>query len=269
MLLGLVRPTSGGGTIFGEPLDKPQRSLKEAGALIEAPAFYPALSARDNLRVLARLGGIEVDLDSILDRVGLLDRSRDKVRAFSLGMKQRLAVAFALLSDPRLLILDEPTNGLDPEGIAEIRMLLRSLASEGRTVLVSSHLLAEIEQVCDHIVVIRSGMLLFEGEVTDLIASTKPQLRIRPEDLGDLSTLVELVRSTGIEVTSSDGGLVANGAEREAALLNRLAMSSGITLVQLQAVHATLEDAFFDLTETSIDRSSGPAVVPSTAGSTT
>ena len=249
MLLGLVRPTSGAGHVLGKPLDAPEHSLERVGALIEAPAFYPTLSARDNLQVLARLGGLAPDLDALLDRVGLLGRSADPVRAYSLGMKQRLGIAAALISDPMLLILDEPTNGLDPEGIAETRELLRSLAEEGRTILVSSHLLAEIEQICEHLVVIRAGRLLFEGDVSDLVHSASPQLRVRPEHPADLAALAEVIRPVVPDVRFDAAGLLVDGDEAVAGRVNRMAMSAGITLVELHSITATLEEAFFELTE--------------------
>ncbi len=158
MLLGLIRPTAGGGSILGGSLAEPATYLRKVGALIEAPAFYPQLSGRDNLRALARLGRLKLSaIEPVLARVGLSDRAGDKYRSYSLGMKQRLGIAAALLPEPELLILDEPTNGLDPAGIVEMRGLIRSFADDGMTVLVSSHLIAEIEQVCDYVVMIRAG----------------------------------------------------------------------------------------------------------------
>ena len=158
MLLGLIRPTAGGGSILGGSLAEPATYLRKVGALIEAPAFYPQLSGRDNLRALARLGRLKLTaIEPVLARVGLSDRAGDKYRSYSLGMKQRLGIAAALLPEPELLILDEPTNGLDPAGIVEMRGLVRSFADDGMTVLVSSHLIAEIEQVCDYVVMIRAG----------------------------------------------------------------------------------------------------------------
>ena len=158
MLLGLVRPTSGSGMILGGSLAEPATYLRKVGALIEAPAFYPQLSGRENLKVLARLGQLPLAaVDPVLERSGLLARAGDRYRSYSLGMKQRLGIAAAMLAGPELLILDEPTNGLDPAGIVEMRGLIKSFASDGITVLVSSHLISEIEQICDYVVMIRAG----------------------------------------------------------------------------------------------------------------
>src|SRR6202034_2549082 len=169
MLLGLVRPTSGTGTILGGSLAEPASYLHKVGALIESPAFYPQLSGRENLRALSRRGSIPLaGVDQVLDRSGLLARAGDKYRSYSLGMKQRLGIAAAMLAGPELLILDEPTNGLDPAGIVEMRGLVRSLADDGITVFVSSHLLGEIEHICDHLVMIRKGRSVFQGSVDQL-----------------------------------------------------------------------------------------------------
>ena len=151
MLLGLIAPTAGSGEVLGADLGQPRNFLHRVGAMIESPAFYPTLSGERNLGVLARLGGIpQMNIDRALHRVGLADRATDPFRSYSLGMKQRLGIAAALLPDPDLLILDEPTNGLDPAGIAEMRVLFRSLADDGITIFVSSHLLSEIAQICKH-----------------------------------------------------------------------------------------------------------------------
>ena len=168
MLLGLIRPTSGGGSILGGSLRDPASYLHKVGALIESPAFYPQLSGRDNLKALTRLGQIpSAAIDPALERTGMTARAGDKYRAYSLGMKQRLGIAAALLPSPELLILDEQANGLDPGGIVEMRGLIRSFADDGITVLVSSHLISEIEQVCDHVVMIRGGRLVHQGPMAE------------------------------------------------------------------------------------------------------
>jgi len=170
MLLGLVRPTAGVGTVLGRPLGDPPRYLPEVGALIEGPAFEPGLSGIDNLRVHAHAGGLPLDgVAEALERVGLTGRGQDRYRSYSLGMKQRLGIAAALLPRPRLLILDEPTNGLDPAGIAQTRDLIAGLRDDGMTVLVSSHLLSEIEQVADHLLLVQEGRSVFAGPVADLV----------------------------------------------------------------------------------------------------
>ena len=170
MLLGLVTPTAGTGTVLGEPLGDPAAYLGGVGALIEGPAFYPALTGAQNLAVLATAAGHDpAQIPELLDRVGLAARADDRVRRYSFGMKQRLGIAAALLGDPRLLILDEPINGLDPAGVHEMRGLIGRLASGGRTVLVSSHVLAELEQVCDWLIVIDGGRLVFQGPAAELL----------------------------------------------------------------------------------------------------
>src|ERR1700722_4859806 len=186
MLLGLVRPTSGSGTILGGSLAEPASYLHKVGALIESPAFYPQLSGRENLKALARLGGIPLaGADPVLERAGLLARAGDKYRSYSLGMKQRLGIAAAMLAGPELLILDEPTNGLDPAGIVEMRALIKSFADDGITVLVSSHLISEIEQICDHVVMIRAGGLVHQGSVAELQAAQQAGVVGAPEHDAD------------------------------------------------------------------------------------
>jgi ABC-2 type transport system ATP-binding protein len=158
MLLGLVRPTTGSAQVLGSPISRPREYLPRVGALIESPAFYPSLSGRANLQVLASLGGISKKrISPLLDLVGLAGRDRDRVSQYSLGMKQRLGIAAALLPEPELLILDEPSNGLDPPGIVEMRSLMRRLRDEGTTVFVSSHMLGEVQQVADWLVVLKDG----------------------------------------------------------------------------------------------------------------
>src|SRR3984885_7377706 len=188
MLLGLVRPSSGSGTILGGSLAEPASYLHKVGALIESPAFYPQLSGRENLKALARLGSVPLaSVDPVLDRSGLLARAGDKYRSYSLGMKQRLGIAAAMLAGPRLLILDEPTNGLDPAGIVEMRGLIRSFAGDGITVLVSSHLISEIEQICDYVVMIRAGRLVHQGNVGEKRDAQPPHIYGSPPRVARLS----------------------------------------------------------------------------------
>src|ERR687889_630447 len=168
MLLGLVRPTSGTASVLGRLPGDPE-SLARVGALVESPAFYPYLSGRDNLRVVASYaGGSPARVEEVLDTVELTGRAGDKVRKYSLGMRQRLGVAAALLKDPELLILDEPTNGLDPRGMADMRAIIRRVGHGERTVLLSSHLLGEVEQVCDRVGVIHRGELVTQGTMDEL-----------------------------------------------------------------------------------------------------
>jgi len=255
MLLGLIRPTQGTGTVLGHPLGHARAYLPRVGALIEGPTFYPPLSGRENLMVLARLGGIPARrADAALERVGLGSRGMDQFRTYSLGMRQRLGIAAALLPEPELLVLDEPTNGLDPHGIAEIRAMLRSFADEGMTVFVSSHLLAEIQQICEHLVVIETGRLIFQGGVAELLAARAPELVVRTENPQDARRLLALVKATGRSARlAGDEGSTSLEISADcnfAAELNRLAMNDGITLVHLTERRSTLEEAFFEITGT-------------------
>jgi len=259
MLLGLIRPTAGRGTVLGHPLGRSRAYLPRVGALIEGPTFYPALSGRENLMVLARLSGIDNRrVDAALERVGLGTRGLDPFRTYSLGMRQRLGIAAALLPGPELLVLDEPTNGLDPQGIAEIRAMLRSFADEGMTVFVSSHLLAEIQQICEHLVVIETGRLLFQGGVEELLAARAPELIVRTENQNHAKRLLQLVMGTGRSariVGDNESTTLEVLADCSwAADLNRLAMANGITLVHLAERRSTLEEAFFEITRVSANQ---------------
>jgi ABC-2 type transport system ATP-binding protein len=255
MLLGLIQPSSGSGTILGGDLNQPQSYLHKVGALIESPAFYPQLSGKNNLLALARLGGIDdaATIGSVLQRVGLLQRSTDLYRSYSLGMKQRLGIAAALLARPELLILDEPTNGLDPAGIVEMRDLIRSLADEGMTVFVSSHLLAEIEHICDRLIMISDGKTVFQGEVAQLRATRGDELVLCPEAVASLASLAALVREAGFrarieELSLGSEALVVEAGSDQAAALNRMAMQANITLIHISERARSLEEAFFELT---------------------
>ncbi len=249
MLLGLVRPTDGEATVFDSPISHPARYASRVGALVESPAFIPGLSARANLVSLARLRRLPLGrVDAVLDQVGLVGRHREPVKRFSLGMKQRLGIAAALLSDPELLILDEPTNGLDPAGIVEIRGLLRDLGREGRTVFVSSHQLSEIEAVCDHLIVIRFGKLVFSGPMAEMMKRTREHIDIAAEHATDHQRLRDVLVAAGWSVTTLDDGLrVAASADR-AADLNRAAAAVGVTLGRLTFAQDSLEEIFLEMT---------------------
>jgi ABC-2 type transport system ATP-binding protein len=245
MLLGLVGPSEGSAEVLGGPISRPRAYLHRVGAMIEAPAFQPAISGRRNLTSLAVLGGLPRSrVQVVLERVGLGERGDDAVKKYSLGMKQRLGIAAALLPDPELMVLDEPTNGLDPSGIREVRALLRSFTDEGRTVFVSSHLLSELQEVCDHVVIITQGALRYQGDVAGLRSGGAAQVRAVPEHPADLGRLAEVARGLDpTSVTSPDGVI----ATTDAARLNRAAHDAGITLVELTPQRQSLEDAFFRL----------------------
>jgi ABC-2 type transport system ATP-binding protein len=254
MLLGLVRPSGGSGTVLGRPISDPAAYLPRVGALIESPAFYPSLSGADNLRVFATVAGHDTaTIPALLATVGLGDRGGDRYRNYSLGMKQRLGIAAALLGDPDLLILDEPANGLDPQGVREMRALVGDLAGSGRTVLVSSHDLSELEQVCDWLVLIDTGRSLYQGPTRDLLAGVAGGLAVVPQRPDDLPALHELLVARGHAVSPGDDGLVVaiGGADPGdlAASVNRTAFDAGMVLVELSPLRTSLEDRYLSLVQ--------------------
>ncbi|MCU1501682.1 MAG: transporter related [Ilumatobacteraceae bacterium] len=276
MLLGLVRPTDGSGTVLGEPIDHPDAYLHRVGALIESPAFYPALTGAENLRMFATVGGHPTEqIPALLAQVGLGDRGDDRYRSYSLGMKQRLGIAAALLGDPELLILDEPANGLDPQGVREMRSLIGDLAHGGRTVLVSSHDLSELEQVCDWLVLIDTGRSLYQGLTSELLGGVASGLAVVPERPADRWRLRELLFAAGHHVDERDDRLVVSldatggaagrvdtgeigtggigtggiGAAEIAAAVNRIAFAAGIVLVELSPLRTTLEDRYLAMVQ--------------------
>jgi ABC-2 type transport system ATP-binding protein len=250
MMLGLVRPSGGRIELFGQPWGD-RRALARVGAIVESPSLYPYLSGRDNLRMLADLsGGAPASrLEEALARVDLRDRADDLVRIYSHGMKQRLAIAAALLPRPELIILDEPTNGLDPMGIRDMRALVRSLAADdGITILLSSHLLAEVEQVCNRATIIARGSRIWEGEVAGLLAGRRRiRLRARP-----LERAQAIAQALGVEVREADPGVLhvardgASGEVTPAALVARLA-AAGVEVDEVVAEAPTLEEMFMSL----------------------
>lgn len=249
MLLGLIRPSSGAALILGRSVASDPAVLDRVGAMVEGPAVYPGLSGRDNLRVLSLLGGLASSkVDRALDLVALSDRACDPVNTYSLGMRQRLGIAAALLPEPAVVILDEPTNGLDPAGILDMRGLLRELAQAGTTVFVSSHQLSELEQICDHLVLLRRGRLVYQGPMAELLDRRLSRLVGRPESPEAARGLADLVRASGHEAHVEDGAVIVAAPGAWAGAFNRLAHANGMTLVEL-GVHApTLEEAFLALT---------------------
>ncbi len=252
MLLGLIRPTAGSGAVLEHSIDRPAAFAGRVGALIENPAFIPGLSARANLRSLAQLRRLPIGrVDDVLAVVGLTGRDREPVRRYSLGMKQRLGIAAALLPDPELLLLDEPTNGLDPAGIVEIRQLLRDLTDNGRTVVVSSHLLSEIQAICDHVVVIRFGELIFAGPMAELLARTDEYIEVAAENGADTARLTEVLTVAGWPVVTggtTSGPLRVQAPVSQTAAVNRAATAGGVTLASLIPRQESLEDIFLRLT---------------------
>jgi ABC-2 type transport system ATP-binding protein len=249
MLLGLITPTTGSGHVLGESITHPEKYLPRVGAMIEGPAFYPALTGFQNLNVLAKLGGFETkSIQSLLDLVDLGDRGNSKYKTYSLGMKQRLGIAAALLPNPKLLVLDEPTNGLDPAGIHEIRTLLRKLADSGTTIFISSHLLSEIEMISDHLVMLRLGKVIFSGKTIDLLAKQQAVIMAKPEQAFDLEKLLQIAKSAGFDAKIVDNQVQVSGSSDFSANLNKLAFAAGVTLQSLTPIRASLEDTFFEMT---------------------
>ncbi|MFD6914031.1 ABC transporter ATP-binding protein [Streptomyces virginiae] len=246
LLLGLDRPTSGTATIGGlHYLDLPD-PLHRVGALLDAQAAHGGRTARDHLRLLATAGRISANrVDEVLEQTGIASVAERRIKSFSLGMRQRLGIAAALLGDPGVLLLDEPTNGLDPEGIIWIRELMRSLAAEGRTVLVSSHLMSETSALADHLVVLGDGGLLADTSVKEFIdARSTPRVRLRTSD--PVRLRAALARD-GFELASSaEGRWTVEGIQAER--LGTLAAREGVPLLELSDERASLEQAYLDLT---------------------
>lgn len=248
MLLGLIRPTSGGGRILGHDIMRERAAiLPHIGAIVESPAFYPYLSGRDNLRALSRTVGNEDmhRITEVLNQVGLADRAGDKVRTYSLGMKQRLAIAAALLNNPKIIFLDEPTNGLDPAGTVEVRELISKLGASGHTIFISSHLLHEVEQMCTEVAIINHGKLVTQGRVTGLLKQDS-HLLVEAEPL---SIVQQVSTRFGVptEVVGPRSVNVALPTERAPELMTAL-VSAGAQVYQITPQHSTLEQLFLELT---------------------
>jgi ABC-2 type transport system ATP-binding protein len=251
MLLGLVSADEGSVELFG--LD-PHRELPEAldgvAGFVETPRFYGYLSGRTNLELLAGFdgGGAAGRVDAVLDVVDLLSRAGDRVGTYSQGMKQRLGLAASLLRDPKLLILDEPTNGLDPAGIRDMRTTIKSLSERGMTIFLSSHLLVEVEELCTRVAIIRSGRVVYEGSLDEMRATVVPRVRLRTSDQ---SRAVEIANSLqGISKVEWEGEEIRFTADEAARFeLSRALVSAGVGIAALVPEGATLEGLFFDLTE--------------------
>lgn len=258
MLMGLIEPTSGAARVLGQPVPRAARTvLPQVGALIEGPALYGFLSGRDNL---LRYDAADPTADprtrrtrvaQALERVGLTAAAGKKAKAYSLGMKQRLGLAAALLQPRRLLVLDEPTNGLDPQGMREIRSLVRELASDGTTVFLSSHLLDEIEQVCTHVAVMAQGRLITQGPVAELAAGARGRLVVSTPDTAEAARVLK--EQGAADVVAGEDRVVAEPPDRDLAEVNAALVTAGVRVRGFTVERASLEDAFVALTGEGFD----------------
>ena len=248
MLLGLIHPTSGSASVMGAASGTPA-SLIKVGAIVETPAFYPYMSGRDNLRLLAIYCGVPMTrVDETLQLVELTPRAKHKFSTYSLGMKQRLGIAAALLKEPDLLILDEPTNGLDPQGMADVRNLIIELGKGQRTVLISSHLLSEVELMCTRVGVIKKGKIVAEGTIDELRGAATLTVRGTPADLAQ----TVLVRDVGPENVTAlgDGSFSLKVDAQRTAEINQHLVQAGVAVTELHMDERSLEDIFMELTGT-------------------
>jgi ABC-2 type transport system ATP-binding protein len=245
MLLGLANPTSGHATVFGVPYEKLETPAMRVGAVLEATDFHPGRSGRDHLRTLSRAAGLpDSRVDEVLGLVELQSAGKRRVKGYSLGMRQRLGLAAALLGNPDLLVLDEPANGLDPEGVRWLRDFLRDFASGGRTVLVSSHVLAEVAQTVDQVLIINHGRLVIESSLDDLTVRVGGSVRVRSPQL---TQLAEALKREGIEsTTTNDRALLVHGTTNEH--VGDVALAAGIAIHELVSEGSSLEEVFLDLT---------------------
>ena len=243
-VLGLVHPDAGRATVLGVPYSQLDRPLHRVGAVLEASEVHPGRSGRNHLRVQAAAAGLPASrVEEVLALVELTVAAKKRVKGYSLGMRQRLGLATALLGDPEVLVLDEPANGLDPAGIRWLRDLLRSLAAEGRTILVSSHVLSEVAQTADHVVIIHRGRLIQQAAMADVLAGASGSTRVRTPDAGRLRTLLAAENVAVSE--AEDGAMLASVAPER---IGELAAANAIVLHELSVEQATLEEVFLELT---------------------
>jgi ABC-2 type transport system ATP-binding protein len=266
MILGLITPTAGNVELFGEVTQEGRyRALHHVGSIIESPAFYPFLSGRDNLRVVATLRQVPQErIAQVLEQTYLADRADRKYSAYSLGMKQRLAIGAALLSDPALLMLDEPTNGLDPEGMVEVRNLILALAAQGKTIFLCSHLLAEVQHVCTRVAFINRGVIVRQGTTEDLLRSGNSHY----VEVDDIARAIEILRGSGLtdNVRPEGRGIqVACAGESDcAAAIAATLVGAGLRLSRLQPVETSLESVYLQLV--GADAQLQPGMPPAPAG---
>ena len=248
MLMGIITPTAGRFRLFGAGTPRELLAARaRVGATLETPNFYPYLSGRDNLRIAAAIKGIgKARIEECLEIVGLRGRGRHRFRTYSLGMKQRLALAATMLNDPELIVLDEPANGLDPKGMKEVRDIIRILADRGKTIFLSSHLLWEVERMCTHVSIVRKGRVVGTGTVAEIVGGEITAV-VRAEDGEALRAALEAYPEAA-SVRAGDGGLVVALASDDLAALNRYLAGQGIHVSHLARRHRSLEDAFMDLT---------------------
>lgn len=248
MILNVVNPTSGTFSWFGGT-ENTHQALKRVGAIIERPNFYPYMTAAQNLRLVCRIKEVpQAKIEEKLALVDLLDRKNDRFKTYSLGMKQRLAIASALLNDPEILILDEPTNGLDPQGIAQVRGIIQIIAAQGTTILLASHLLDEVEKVCSHVLVLQKGKQIYFGKVTAL-TTDHGYFELNATDIEALQSTLDAMKS--IETTETRGGhiLAYPNTALSAAALSKSLAAEGIVLTHLAQKHKSLEEQFLTLTQ--------------------
>jgi ABC-2 type transport system ATP-binding protein len=246
IILGLVRPTAGRATVLGKLYRELRDPVHEVGAVLEASSFHPGRSGRNHLRTVAAASGIpSARVEETLALVQMTADAGRRVGGYSLGMKQRLSLAAALLGDPKVLVLDEPANGLDPQGMRWLRELLRSLAAEGRTILISSHVLAEVEQVADEVVIIHRGRFVEQASTSELFARAGGGIRVRSPAAERFRAILE---EAGLTVGSAEGDLLVVG-DGTTERIGELAAEHGIVLHELAAEKSTLEEAFLELTE--------------------
>ena len=250
MLLGLIRPSAGRVEIFGQDISKnPDAILPRIGVVMERPGLYPYLSGRDNLSVLARItGGVDHGrIEEVLDLVGLAARAKDKFQIYSQGMKQRLSLAAALLNDPEFIILDEPTNGLDPAGLKEVRELIKSLGKRGKTIFLSSHLLHEVEQVCDHLAVVKQGKVMAQGEASQLLRRGGA-LELKVTDVEKAVAILKSVEWIS-SVTREDDTIQVDVPLERTAEISALLARNNVFISEMKAKESTLEKFFLEVTE--------------------